>query len=67
MESAQFSISPQAFNVIIQGLSELPHKVSRAVIDDLLRQAEAIEQAAKAPAPAPAAEVVAAEPVAAGE
>lgn len=47
MEFASFKISAQAFQVIMAGLGELPHKVSRPVIDDLLAQAEAIQNPAQ--------------------
>lgn len=56
MEVASFKISVQAFQVIMAGLGELPLKVSRPVADDLMAQAQALENAAAPAAPvAPAA------------
>ena len=33
MEVASFKLTPQAFQIVMQGLGELPHKVSRGVVD----------------------------------
>lgn len=47
MEAAMFKITPQNLQVIFNALNELPHKVSRPVIDDLMIQAQEIEKAAQ--------------------
>lgn len=39
MEKIGLTVDAQAFNTIIAGLDELPHKISRPVIDELLKQA----------------------------
>jgi hypothetical protein len=36
----ELSVDVQTFNTIIAALDELPHKVSRRVIDELARQAQ---------------------------
>lgn len=49
-----FNITPQNLQVIFAALNELPHKVSRPVIDDLMMQAEALDKAAQQSAAEPA-------------
>lgn len=60
MQTIKLELTPQAFNVVMGGLEELPHKVSRGVIDDLVRQVQAQQQtpAAEAPAEQPAEETL---------
>jgi len=36
----ELSVDINTFNIIIQGLDEMPHKLSRRVIDELARQAQ---------------------------
>lgn len=58
METVKIELAPQAFNTIMAALEELPHKHSRPVIDDLVRQVQAQQQPPAPPAdtpPAPAA------------
>ena len=38
MEKITLSVDVQTFNAIMMGLDELPHKISRPVIDDLAKQ-----------------------------
>jgi hypothetical protein len=40
MEKVTVTVDIQTFNTIIMGLDELPHKVSRPVIDELVQQAK---------------------------
>jgi hypothetical protein len=40
MEKITLTLDVQTFNTIIMGLDELPHKVSRLVIDELVSQAQ---------------------------
>lgn len=51
METVNLTVNPQQFNTIIAGLEELPHKVSRGVIDTLVQQVQA--QTAPKPEPVP--------------
>jgi hypothetical protein len=44
MQTVKLEITPQVFNVIMAGLEELPHKVSRGAIDDLIKQVQAQQQ-----------------------
>ena len=41
MEALSFKIGPEAFNVIMAALGELPHKVASPVISDLVAQVQA--------------------------
>jgi len=38
MEKITLTIDAQTFNVLMAGLEELPHKISRKIIDDLVNQ-----------------------------
>jgi hypothetical protein len=38
MEKITLTIDAQTFNVLMAGLEELPHKISRKIIDDLINQ-----------------------------
>ena len=40
MEKIGLTVDAHTFNTIISGLDELPHKISRPVIDELIKQAE---------------------------
>jgi hypothetical protein len=40
MEKVTITVDIQTFNTIIMGLDELPHKISRPVIDDLVQQVQ---------------------------
>lgn len=46
------AVTAQTFNTIMAGLEELPHKMSRGVIDELVRQVK--EQTEQKPAEVPA-------------
>lgn len=39
-QTIELKVDIQTFNTIIAGLEELPHKISRRVIDELARQAQ---------------------------
>lgn len=59
MQTVNLTVTPQAFNTIMAGLEELPHKVSRGVIDELITQVKTQTEPKPAdpqkPADAPAA------------
>ena len=59
MQTVNLTVTPQAFNTIMAGLEELPHKASRGVIDELIAQVKAQTEQKPAdprkPADAPAA------------
>jgi len=40
IESVVLTVDVQTFNTIMAGLEELPHKVSRKIIDDLVTQVQ---------------------------
>lgn len=40
MEKIGLTVDMQTFNTIIAGLDELPHRISRSVIDKLIEQAQ---------------------------
>jgi hypothetical protein len=40
MEKITIIVDVQEFNAIIAGLEELPHKISRKIIDDIVKQAQ---------------------------
>jgi hypothetical protein len=40
MEKIGLTVDAQTFNTIIAGLDELPHRISRPVIDELVKQAQ---------------------------
>jgi hypothetical protein len=40
MEKIGLTVDMQTFNTIIAGLDELPHRISRPVIDKLIEQAQ---------------------------
>jgi hypothetical protein len=39
MDKIGLTVDAQTFNIIIAGLDELPHKISRTIIDELYKQA----------------------------
>jgi hypothetical protein len=47
MKTVNLTVDIDTVNVIIAGLSELPHKVSRGVIDNIIKQVQAQAEAAK--------------------
>ncbi len=48
-----YQLTERQLQVIGMGLGELPHKIARAVVDDIQRQIDAHDDAAKATAPNP--------------
>lgn len=40
MEKVTITVDLQTLNTILAGLEELPHKISRKIIDDLIQQAQ---------------------------
>jgi len=38
MEKLTLTVDAQTFNIIMTGLEELPHKISRKIIDELVQQ-----------------------------
>jgi len=53
MKTIELKLAPEAINVILAGLEELPHKISRRVLDEVLQQCQAQAQPAPAAPPAP--------------
>ena len=51
IESVVLTVDVQTFNTIMAGLEELPHKVSRKIIDDLVTQVQPQIQGSMSAAP----------------
>ena len=62
METVNLTVTAQQFNTIMAGLEELPHKVSRLVIDTLVQQVKAQTEPKAEPVPEPVVETVPAGP-----